>query len=60
MSTIGPFPYNTVIDRNYYSPFGKILFFLAHVTFGIGFPDALHSNFTGAPFFTCKCPPDVT
>lgn len=28
--------------------------------FGVGLPVAEHSKRTGAPFFTCKCPPDVT
>lgn len=41
-------------------PLGKILFFLVQVIFGFGLPDALQSNRTGAPFLTCKCPPDVT
>ena len=42
------------------SPFGKILFFLVHVMFGVGFPLAEHSRRTGDPFFTWIRPPDVT
>lgn len=41
-------------------PLGSKLFFLVHVIFGVGLPVAEHSKRTGAPFFTCKCPPDVT
>jgi len=47
-------------ERELYVPFGSKLFFLVHVMFGIGLPVAEHSNRTGDPFFTCKCPPDVT
>lgn len=43
-----------------YLPFGSKLFFLVHVMLGMGFPVAEHSNRTGEPFFTCKCPPDET
>lgn len=41
-------------------PLGSRLFFLVQVIFGIGLPVAEHSNRTGDPFFTCRCPPDVT
>lgn len=46
--------------EKFYEPFGSKLFFLVHVMLGIGLPLAEHSNRTGAPFFTCMWPPDVT
>lgn len=40
-------------------PEGSTLFFLVHVMFGVGFPDAAHSILTAPPFFICKCEPEL-
>lgn len=45
--------------QNIHLPFGSTLFFLVHVTLGLGFPDAEHSIRTEPPFLTCKWPPEL-
>lgn len=48
-----------IYKKNFYLPFGKTLFFLDHVTFGVGLPEAEHSILTEPPFLTCRCAPEL-
>lgn len=70
LSTIYPYVYSlshckTNIPKKkiykYYDniPLGRTLFFLVHVIFGLGLPDAEHSIRTEAPFFTCITLPEL-